>query len=84
MKFLNSKIIVLSLNGIVVNNGFDYIQNTTYYIWNTSITNFSNNLWESIQKNDMEKPFRITSSTNIKYIASTNKIYGANTTVILH
>lgn len=82
MKFLNSKLIVLSLNGIVVNNGFDYTQNTTYYIWNTSITNFSIDLWESLQKNDMEKPFRITSSTGIKYIASTNIIYGANTTVI--
>lgn len=82
MKILDSTLIVLSVNGVVVNNAFNYLLNSTYYIYNSSITNFSMDLWLSIQDPiNLEKAFRISNSQNIKYVCTVSQIFSYNTTV---
>lgn len=75
MKFLNSNLILLSSIGLVVNNAFNYtLTNDPYFIYNTSITKFGNDIWmKIIDQNNFEKPFLISNSENVNYVVSAKK-----------
>lgn len=82
MRFSNSTVILLSSTGVVVNNAFNFISNETYYIYNNSITNFDNNLWQKIQDpQNLNKSFLITNTNNMRFVATVNLLMSSNSTV---
>lgn len=82
MGFSNATLILLSSTGVVVNNAFNFISNETYYIYNNSITNFDNNLWQKIQDpQNLNQSFMITNTKNMKFVATINSLMSSNNTV---
>ncbi len=84
MKLLNSNLFVLSTTGVVVNHPFGYSTNETYYIFNSSITNFTQDFWNKIQDPksfESGEPIRISNNKNVKYVATVSTIITNNNTV---
>ena len=83
MQFLNSNMIVLNLQGIVVNNAFNYSSDNSYHINCTNITKLNNDFWITVQNPDnIEKSLTITNANNEIFLVTISTIISYNDTVL--